>query len=88
MVRTLNRYIVKALHREAVAMLRVYRVSRLDHFPIHASRFNASTLQRFNLFSQSVIVTVVLLFTRLLSSSTSEAIIPRPGGGGCPAASR
>src|ERR1700746_1251624 len=33
---------------------------------------------------QSIMVTAVLLFTRLLSSSTSEAARPRPaGGGGC-----
>src|SRR2546430_12365864 len=45
-------------------------------------RFNSSTLHRFN-DSQSVIVTGVLLFTRLLSSSTSEASSPRPCGGAC-----
>src|SRR5205814_3157861 len=43
---------------------------------------------RRNSDGQSVMVTAVLLFTRLLSSSMSLAGRPRPGGGGWPDSSR
>src|SRR6266478_8845721 len=51
---------------------RFFKIKRL---PFHG---------RLNFLPQSIMVTAVLLFTRLLSSSTSEAARPRPtGGGGC-----